>query len=371
MNRLRQIAVGAACAAALTLPMLGAGAAQATTTLTPLTLMNGWTLYSGSSLPSVTTVAGIVHFKGAITTSGTNPVAFTLPAADRPDSTVYVPVDMCYATNGRLDIAPSGVVTVQAESDFSNAACFTSLDGASFAKSASSFTPLTPVNGWSNFGDGTASPAVRNIGGIIHLEGAIGTNGTSAIPFILPAADRPANTVYVKVDLCDATNGRLEIQSDGTVYVEPEDGDFSNAACFYLAGRGLVREVGELVHAAHDDERLARLRLRHRPGRGGGRLGNRHPQGRHRDLGHQRGSVRPAGGLPPDPPRHRAGGPLRRHQRGAAHRARRWGRGGGREQLRQRGVLHLAGRGLVHAVTRLVATVTPVAKVAMDDGRAA
>jgi hypothetical protein len=43
-------------------------------------------------------------------------------------------VDLCGATNGRLFIQHSGVVTVEAEGGtFSNARCFTSLDGASFA----------------------------------------------------------------------------------------------------------------------------------------------------------------------------------------------------------------------------------------------
>jgi len=43
-------------------------------------------------------------------------------------------VDLCDATNGRLQIEPSGVVTVEAEgAAFGNAACFTSLDGVSFA----------------------------------------------------------------------------------------------------------------------------------------------------------------------------------------------------------------------------------------------
>ena len=80
------------------------------------------------------TISGIVRFKGAIATTGTNPVPFTLPAAFRPASVVFVQVDLCNATNGRLQIEPAGVVTVQAEGGaFSNAACFTSLDGVSFA----------------------------------------------------------------------------------------------------------------------------------------------------------------------------------------------------------------------------------------------
>jgi hypothetical protein len=75
-----------------------------------------------------------VHLKGAITTTGTSPVPFILPAAFRPASVVFVPVDLCDAANGRLQIEPTGVVTVEAEGGaFSNATCFTSLGGAWFA----------------------------------------------------------------------------------------------------------------------------------------------------------------------------------------------------------------------------------------------
>ena len=113
-------------------------------TWTSLTLQNGWTNGPfGTSVAAARTVSGIVHLKGAIATTGTNPVPFTLPAAFRPAAVAFVPVDLCNATNGRLQIEPTGIVTVQAEGGaFSNAACFTSLDGASFARTASSFTCL-------------------------------------------------------------------------------------------------------------------------------------------------------------------------------------------------------------------------------------
>ena len=41
-------------------------------------------------------------------------------------------MDLCNATNGRLVIQPNRVVSVQAETDFANAQCFTSLDGVTF-----------------------------------------------------------------------------------------------------------------------------------------------------------------------------------------------------------------------------------------------
>jgi hypothetical protein len=142
---LRQLAICAVSAVAVMLPVgaFGSTAAQAGTSAGPvvpsgwtaLTLQNGWTSSPfGTSAPAVRTISGIVHFKGAIATTGTNPVRFTLPAAFRPAAVVFVPVGLCNATGGRLQIEPTGVVTVQAQGGaFSNAACFTSLDGASFA----------------------------------------------------------------------------------------------------------------------------------------------------------------------------------------------------------------------------------------------
>jgi hypothetical protein len=240
---LRQLAACAVSALAVTLCLAAVGTvAQAaavapsalTSAWTSLTLQNGWTSAPfGTSAPAVRTISGIIHLKGAIATTGSNPVPFTLPAAFRPATVVFVPVDQCNATNGRLQIEPTGVVTVQAESGaFSNAACFTSLDGVSFAKSASSFTPLTLQNGWTSAPFGTSAPAVHTISGIIHLKGAIATTGSNPVPFTLPAAFRPATVVFVPVDQCNATNGRLQIEPTGVVTVQAESGAFSNAACF-------------------------------------------------------------------------------------------------------------------------------------------
>ena len=102
-------------------------------TFTPLALVNGWTGSPfGTSNPAVNKSNGIVHFKGAMA-GGTASTAFTLPVAFRPHATVFIAVDMCNATNGRLVIDTHGVAQVEAETNFSNAQCFTSLDGASFA----------------------------------------------------------------------------------------------------------------------------------------------------------------------------------------------------------------------------------------------
>jgi hypothetical protein len=238
---LRRAAAGAVCAAAVAVPLAGAATAQAatsapqtlTSTWTSLTLMNGWADYgNGTAAPAVTNISGIVHLKGAIVTSGTNAEPFILPAGDRPATDIAVPVDQGGASAGELDIQPSGVVTVAAEAgNWSNAQVFTGLDGASFATSGSSFTPLTLQNGWINDTPPYASAAVRNISGIVHLRGTIETTGGSVAPFILPAGFRPNHTVYAPVNLCGPSHGRLDIYANGEVTVESENGSSFIPAC--------------------------------------------------------------------------------------------------------------------------------------------
>jgi hypothetical protein len=233
MGKIRRLVLGALGVGVMIPPMLvtlapGAGAA----TFKGLTLQNGWTGAPFSTRqPGVSLVSGIVTFKGAISTAGTNPVAFTLPTAYRPATDVYVPVDTCGATNGRLHITPAGVADVETEGAFSNAQCFTSLDGVSYAPSATGFTALTLQNGWTNAPFSTSNAAAEVVAGVVHLKGAIATSGTNAVPFTLPAGFRPATDVYVPLDLCNSANGRLHIIPSGVAAVETA-GSFSNAQCF-------------------------------------------------------------------------------------------------------------------------------------------
>jgi hypothetical protein len=211
------------------------------TSNTPLTPFNGWqgapygTGKPGVQLETVPWLSGTavsVHFTGAIS-GGSGAVAFSLPAGFAPSTTKYVPVDMCNATNGRLVISPTGTVSVQAESSFANAQCFTSLDGARFMLTPSPVqAALTLGNGWAAAGFGTSSPTVDEVdGSTFEFSGAIATSGTNPVAFTLPSGWAPPTTVYVAVDMCNATNGRLIIQPSGLVTVQAE-GAFSNAACF-------------------------------------------------------------------------------------------------------------------------------------------
>jgi hypothetical protein len=195
-----------------------------------LGLLTGWTNtpYT-TSKATVEEVAGIVQFRGAIASGTGEP--FVLPVQFRPPTDVYVPIDVCNADSARLYIQSNGTVTIMTEGAFSDAQCYTSLDGVSFAKNANGFTALTLVNGWTNAPFATRDAAARSISGIVHLEGAI-ASGSTGEAFVLPASLRPTTDVYVKVDLCGATNGRLWIQPSGVVTVQAGGGTFSNAQCF-------------------------------------------------------------------------------------------------------------------------------------------
>jgi hypothetical protein len=228
-RRLRRAAAGAVCAAAVALPLIGAAGAQAaangpTVTFTKLTLLHGWGTYSGSATPAVADISGIVHFKGAISTSrgNTNDVAFVLPPGFRPAKNVTIPVDMCNANSGELAIAPTGVTQVISQGANSNATCFTSLDGASFALSSGSFTPVKLQPGWTEFDNLYQKGAARVINGIVHFEGEIKTAGTNPAAFTLPAGLRPSQNVYVLITLCTGSIGRLDISPSGAVSVEAE-----------------------------------------------------------------------------------------------------------------------------------------------------
>jgi hypothetical protein len=196
-----------------------------------LTLLNGWTNAPfGTSVAFVDSTGNTVHLKGAIATAGTNPVPFVLPTAFRPATDVYVAVDLCDATTGRLWIQTNGTVTVQATT-FSNAQCFTSLDGATYAKNTTGYSNLTLINGWTGGGFNTSQPAAALIANVVRLKGSVETSGTNAEPFLLPPGFRPSTNVYVPVDLCNAAKGRLIIQPTGDVTVQAEN-NFSDAQCF-------------------------------------------------------------------------------------------------------------------------------------------
>jgi hypothetical protein len=206
------------------------------TGFTALALQNGWTDTTfGTRHPAVKydSDAGIIRFEGAMSTAGTNMLAFTLPFTFAPSSAVFVPAGLCSASKGRLNIQPDGTVSVtEFDGQFSEAQCFTSLEGVTFAFDAFGSTALTPSNGWSGTTPwSTRPPAVTLTNGVVHFQGAV-RGGSSTTLFTLPSAFIPKSDVYVTVALCSSL-GRLYINSKtGAVSVQMANSDpFSDAQC--------------------------------------------------------------------------------------------------------------------------------------------
>ena len=193
-----------------------------------LTLQNGWTttIY-GTRPPAARVSAGVVRLEGAMS-GGISSSAFQLSAALRPAKDVYLPVDLCSGKKGRLLIQSTGEASVYSEASFSDAQCFTSLEGVTYVLAQQSALPL--LNGWSVY-PGSRAPSATNVGGIIRLQGAVGS-GTSGDILQLPNAMRPSTLVYMEVDLCNAAKGRLMVTLDGRVSVSAVPGNFSAAQCF-------------------------------------------------------------------------------------------------------------------------------------------
>jgi hypothetical protein len=98
-----------------------------------VSLANGWygAPYS-TTAPKVRNSAGVVTFKGAIATSGTNTQAFLLPEKFRPAGPTWIEADLCSGAQGGIYVGPDGWVYVLAEKNNSSAFCFTSLEGVQF-----------------------------------------------------------------------------------------------------------------------------------------------------------------------------------------------------------------------------------------------
>jgi hypothetical protein len=199
---------------------------------TALTLNTGWTNseYSTAAPAAALDCDGIVQFKGAMETTGTDATLFTLPANLRPASWVYVPIDLCGAAKGRLNISPTGTVSVQSETTFDKAQCFTSLEGASFAVSTSGFTAMTLQNGWTNAAFSTRNAGAKVASGIVRLQGGISSGTTSAL-FTLPVGMRPPANLYITADGYGAKKTRLYITTAGDVSVQ-YPGAFTDAQNF-------------------------------------------------------------------------------------------------------------------------------------------
>ena len=236
MQRLYRFLVGGIVSVGVVVPVVASTSSVAgASTSVNLKLKSPWTGGPfGTNTPSVSIEKGVVSFRGAIeapralrTTARSGSQPRTDPAVN-----VFLPVDMCHSTNGRLVIDPSGAVVVQEQDGaLTNAGCLTSLDGASFVKS-SAVTPLTLINGWTETAFGTANAAGRQRERCRPLPRSHQWHEFFDRALRVACELYPSVPIFVAVDLCNATLGRLVIDPSGVVAVQEEDEGISNEDCF-------------------------------------------------------------------------------------------------------------------------------------------
>jgi hypothetical protein len=102
------------------------------------------------------------------------------------------------------------------------------------------FTNLSLINGWTGGCFGTGAPGVAiDAQGVVHMRGGMCTTGTSARPFILALRFRPTKDLFIAVDECNITTGRIHIEPTGDVIVTSDPTrtvDSSDAQCFTSLG---------------------------------------------------------------------------------------------------------------------------------------
>jgi hypothetical protein len=186
-----------------------------------LSLLSGWQSDQGtynSGNPSWAVKSGVVYLSGSLhqPIAGFSEFA-VLPAAARPAHSLVLPVYTVGGTTGDLYIQPTGQAFIFASGD---AQAYTSLAGVSFPAATTAVHTLSLLNGWqtsqSVYSNG--DPAYRVAGGVVYLTGSLdqpsGTNDEFAV---LPAAARPARTLYLTVYTDAGTTGVLKISPNGVM----------------------------------------------------------------------------------------------------------------------------------------------------------
>jgi hypothetical protein len=187
-----------------------------------LSLLNGWQseqAADNSGNPSWAVKGGVVYLSGSLhQPTGTGTVFAVLPPVARPAHPQFLTVYTVNGTTGTFVVESTGQMFVAAAPS-SNAQDYTSLAGVSFPAATTAVHTLSLRNGWqtsqSVYSNG--DPAYRVADGVVYLTGSLdqpsGTNDEFAV---LPAAARPARTLYLTV-YTDAGTGVLKISPNGVM----------------------------------------------------------------------------------------------------------------------------------------------------------
>lgn len=87
------------------------------------------------------------------------------------------------------------------------------------------YTNLNLKNGWSSFGGSLTPAAALDAQGVVHLRGAIAQGIADGDNFAqLPTAFRPNQDVFMPVATGNHNLGRLNVEPNGEMTVEPDAG---------------------------------------------------------------------------------------------------------------------------------------------------
>jgi hypothetical protein len=186
-----------------------------------LTLINGWQSSQGqydSGNPAWAVKNGIVYLSGSLHEAGStssNEEFAVLPPAARPAHLLKINVYTDGGTYGGLGISTNGELYVGSPVT-ADAQAYTSLAGVSFPAATTATHILSLLNGWHGNAFNGGNPAYTLIGGVVHLSGSLDQPGSGNGQFaVLPAAARPAHTLYLDVNAIGDSTGFLTIHPDG------------------------------------------------------------------------------------------------------------------------------------------------------------
>lgn len=186
-----------------------------------------WSEGGGTFPPATwyTDGSGVIHLQGAVAQTangGSSPnLIGTLPPAARPAATVFTIVlttggyaDLGIQSNGQLVLIDP---RPPAAKDYS----FVSLESISYRRAdTGNLIPVNTANWSRSAGFGSRTPRwYADKSGIVHLEGAVRQTSSSGpganLIGTLPAAARPAATVYTIVHTFSGTYADLAIEANG------------------------------------------------------------------------------------------------------------------------------------------------------------
>jgi hypothetical protein len=209
---------------------------------TSLALQNNWTDFGTpySTNSSIVTSGGVVMLKGLLKRSGTptqNEIIGTLPSGSRPSGKLMFQTSSSADSStgmhtSRIDINTDGTIHF-----IFGDSVYLTLEGINFMASNNTFTPITPSNGWVNYGASAFGDTFASAGsltdslGRTHTQGVVksGTISDGTLIINLPAAQRNSNAEYLHITNRSNGFGYIGVDAFNNTGIVAKGGPNSNA----------------------------------------------------------------------------------------------------------------------------------------------